>query len=338
MPTLSAKFKLQISSPCLLYFPEGHIAEVELTLGGFHVAAKLRSSIFWSSKSKLDDPFETTGLDELEITVSRSVVETPPRAVVTADGKRDLTLQGEYLNSKLPDYRSAALEIANRILRFFQYSLFTPQVRQIPVWEHSLNNPTWIDDSGEIIQVGNYLIVMEPIPGLRGELGAQSLSLEELPKLQSFLEAPSEPTLAVMYLSDAQTAWFEGSLRRSVLELAICTEVMVKRTFFSQSTPAGAAFDYLEDKAKVSVRVLELLDSIAEEAFARSYKKEEPLCYQNIDHLFRCRNKIAHRGVLTFRDDSGKTISVNASLVEEWWSAVANLRRWLQSLQNDAGE
>jgi hypothetical protein len=174
--------------------------------------------------------------------------------------------------------------------------------------------------------------VNQPVPGLKGELGARKLTPADLPELQSFLSAPIEPPLAVTLLSDAQAAWFEGSLRRSVLELAICTEVLVKRRFFAKSSPAGAAFDYLEDKAKISVRVLELLDSVAEEAFACSYKKQEPAYYQKIDHLFRCRNKIAHRGELAFRDDSGKTIGVDAPLVETWWHAVENLRQWLQSL------
>ena len=107
---------------------------------------------------------------------------------------------------------------------------------------------------------------------------------------------------------------------------------MVKRTFFAKASPAGAAFDYLEDKAKVSVRVLELLDVIAEEAFSRSYRKENGADYQYIDQLFRCRNKIAHRGELLFRDDHGATVQVDAKTVGIWWLAVANLKDWLETL------
>ena len=66
--------------------------------------------------------------------------------------------------------------------------------------------------------------------------------------------------------------------------------------------------------------------------FARSFKKEEPCNFQRIDYLFRCRNKIAHRGELSFREDSGKTVVVDAPLVESWWQAVVILRVWLQSL------
>ena len=268
----------------------------------------------------------------MEVKVSREESESPPEVIVTTDGRRDLTVQGEYFRSMLPQYQATALEASNRILRYFQYSLFTPLVRQIPSWNQSLHNPTWFDATGKELSSGTRTVVAEPVPGLRGELGARKLTSAELPALQSFMAAPTEPGVATSLLSDAQTAWFEGSLRRSVLDLAICTEVLVKRRFFSQASPAGAAFDYLEDKAKISVRVLDLLDAVAEEAFARSYKKQEPNNYQNIDHLFRCRNKIAHRGELAFRDDSGKTISVEAAVVETWWHTVANLKGWLELL------
>lgn len=107
---------------------------------------------------------------------------------------------------------------------------------------------------------------------------------------------------------------------------------MVKRTFFAKASPAGSAFDYLEDKSKVSATVLQLLDAVAKEAFSISYKELKPIDYQSIDFLFRCRNKIAHRGELSFKDDGNKVIYVEASLVERWWLAVADLKPWLESL------
>src|SRR5450830_75912 len=331
MPLLSAKFSLGVSSPCLLALPDGQNPEVVAPLGEFRTTARLLSAENWRTKAK-DDLNWTTGLYGLEVTVSREESDSPPDVIVTPDGRIDLTVQGEYLRSKLPQYQAAALEITNRILSYFQYSLFTPLVRPIPSWDQSLHNPTWFDATDKELRGGTHTVVAEPIPGLRGELGARKLTSAELPALQSFIAAPTEPSLATSLLSDAQTAWFEGGLRRSVLELAICTEVLVKRRFFAQASPAGAAFDYLEDKAKISVRVLDLLDAVAEEAFARSYKKQEPSNYQSIDHLFRCRNKIAHRGELAFRDDSGRSVNVGAAVVETWWHAVANLKVWLESL------
>jgi hypothetical protein len=79
----------------------------------------LLSADYWRSKEK-DDINWTTGLSGLEITVSREEAEAPPNVIETPDGRRDLTIQGTYLRARLPDYQAAALEIANRILRFFQ--------------------------------------------------------------------------------------------------------------------------------------------------------------------------------------------------------------------------
>jgi len=328
MTTLSARFTIDIPSPCLLAWPEDQTPEIVATLDKFSVVAKLLSEKGRRSKQR-DDVYWTTSLSQLEIEISRRENEALPDVIVKPDGMRDMTGLDEYLRLRLPEYQKAALEIANRILHFFQYSLYTPLVRPIAEWNQSLHNPTWFDKSGRELCGGTRTIVGQPIPGRRGELGARKLTPVELPELQSFIAAPTEPPLAVTLLSDAQTAWFEGSLRRSVLELAICTEVLVKRRFFSKTSPAGAAFDYLEDKAKVSVKVLELLDAVAEEAFGFSYKKQEPAHYREIDHLFRCRNKIAHRGELSFRDDTGKATNVDAPIVETWWHAVENLRQWL---------
>lgn len=176
------------------------------------------------------------------------------------------------------------------------------------------------------------IIAARPTPGLHGELGAERLSPSTLPDLRQFVAHPSNPTLMDELLSDAQSAWFEGGLRRSVLELAICVEIMVKRKFFAKASPAGAAFDYLEDKAKISVRVLDLLDSVAQEAFGESYRNADAKNYRNIDNLFRCRNKVAHRGELNFRDDTGGTVVVDRTTVEAWWHSVVHLKRWLASV------
>ncbi len=331
MSRLSAEFSFEIASPCLAAWPEGESPEFAIELRGFHVNVKFLFVEYWRSKGK-DDAYWTTGVSALEVEVSRDEATDPPPPIETPDGKTDLIAQGKYLRERLTEYQTTALEIANRVLRFFQYSLQTPLVQPIPLWAMALHNPTWSDSDGQVLRGGTHTVVAAPVPGLHGELGAGKLDPAELLKLQAFVNAPSEPTLADTLLSDAQTAWFQGNLRRSVLELAICAEIMVKRRFFAKASPAGAAFDYLEDKAKISVRVLDLLDAVADEAFGRSYKKEEAADYQRIDYLFRCRNKIAHRGELTFRDDSGRTINVDRSLVEGWWHAVAHLRTWLAAV------
>lgn len=332
MPLLSARFTIDVSSPCLLEVPsERERPQLSATFGDFRITVTLVPAQHWRQQQQ-GAALWTTGLEQLVILASREEPEGPPEVIVRDDGTHDLSVQGMYLFGKLDDYKVVAREAANRVLRYFRDQLLTPSVRLFPEWTQALSSPLWLDASGNELRGGGRVVVAQPVPGGQGEFGIRKLDPEELPSLNAFLTTPIEPTLGLTLLSDAQTAWFEGNLRRAVLELAICAEVLVKRKFFSASTPAGAAFDYLEDKAKVSVRVLELLDTVATEAFGQSYKRASPTEFDCIDRLFRCRNKIAHRGELSYREDSGVLVTPDAPAVERWWNAVAHLRTWLQTL------
>lgn len=330
MPLLTAEFIIEIKSPCLLSWPEDEIPNFEFDYEDSHIIIKLIPHSGWKSKNK-DEVNWTTGLERIQMTISRTENNNPPVVEITPEGTKDYTALGGFLNNKLPDYRRVAFEISNRILQYFKYSLFTPLVIQIPTWEHSLHNPRWFDEEGQELIHGG-IFVAPPIPGIHGNLGARKLTPKELPELQKYIIEPVDVKIDLTLLSDAQSAWYEKNLRRSILELAICTELMVKRRFFAQESPAGAAFDYLEDKAKVSVSVPDLMDAVANEAFERSYKKEQPDNFTKINYLLRCRNKTAHRGELTYRDDKGKIINVDASIVESWWYSVVDLKKWLESL------
>lgn len=301
-------------------------------LGEFEVKVRLATPYTGSAEKKADETNWTRTLDQLDILISRQEEIAPPDPVIKPDGIRDLGLRRQYLQERLPAYKETAINIANRFLCFFQYKLHTPLIRPISERELTFHNPTWYNNDGNELETNSIVIVPELLIGADGALSVSKLTPENMPSLLSFLAEPEQPPLSETLLSDAQSAWFEDNPRRSVLELAICTEVIVKRKFFAESSPAGAAFDYLEDKAKISVRILELLDKIALEAFSRSYRNDSPDDYRAIDHLFRCRNKIAHRGELAFRDDTGSLIQVDKALVATWWSSVINLKEWLASL------
>lgn len=86
------------------------------------------------------------------------------------------------------------------------------------------------------------------------------------------------------------------------------------------------------------VRVLDLLDPVSREAFGNSFRSEHPDEYRDIDHLFRCRNKVAHRGELSYRDDRGTRVSVNATMVSRWWNSILVLVKWLDfELEQESG-
>lgn len=333
MPQLFAKFSLEVPASCLLEIADKQksIQLPAISVGEFSVTVSLVPATGWGLLPAGSNLW-TRGLDLIEVVVSRDEADSPPAVIHRADGTCDLTEQQEYLYGKHAEYRYCALEAANRVLRYFRDQLFTPGIRLYGSWTHALNNPVWTDCLGaELCGMG--MSTLQYVSGQRGEMGVGKLSLSGMPALHSFIQSPIDPSLEQTLLSDAQTAWFEGNIRRAVLELAICAEVVVKRRFFAASSPAGAAFDYLEDKAKVSVRVLDLIDTIALAAFSQSYKQISRANYDCIDFLFRCRNKVAHRGELSYRDDSGNNVSVDKKTVEAWWHAVAHLRDWMQSLR-----
>jgi hypothetical protein len=326
MPFLTAIFKLNVSAPCLIEWPLlQKKPEFKISLGDFTVVAFLIPGLLRGAGNNC----VLGTLKELVIAVSRNELDSPPDESPSDHSNRRLL----FFFDKEKEYSSKAREVSNQILLFFQYPLSTPLIHAISIWDVGLQDPKWYDEVGTQLHPGGsrFKSTLAP-PGDRGELGVKKLTPNNMSELVEFIETSHEISLADTLLSDAQSAWFEDNLRRSVLELAICTEVMVKRCFFAQDSPAGAAFDYLEDKAKVSVRVIDLLDKVAEAAFSVSYKKDEPNNFQNIDYLFRCRNKIAHRGELSFSDDSGNSVSVDKSKVEEWWNSVSHLKSWLKEL------
>ena len=113
--------------------------------------------------------------------------------------------------------------------------------------------------------------------------------------------------------------------------MALAVEVMVKKKFFGSDVAVGAAFEYLEDKGKVNVRVVDLLHSTAVAVYKReSFKETNPNEYEHLDRLFRARNKVAHRGKTVFRDDKGKFHVVDDAILLLWWDVVTTLRSWLR--------
>lgn len=87
MPTLFAKFSLEVSSPCLLALTDGQVPQVVANIGDFRIAAKLLSTEDWHTKEKHDVNW-TTRLRALEIEVSRDEGDSPPDVIVTPEGRQ----------------------------------------------------------------------------------------------------------------------------------------------------------------------------------------------------------------------------------------------------------
>lgn len=166
-----------------------------------------------------------------------------------------------------------------------------------------------------------------PKPGL----SIENLSREKDADLEKALQDPIHPELSEELMSNAQSALLQDDLRRAVLEMAIACETAVKRAFFAKDTPAGAAYEYLEDNRSIRIPIVDMIDAMAKQAFGRSFREDESTHYKNIVFLYRCRNKVAHRGELKYKNDSNVVHMVTGSTLAIWWESVFILLDWIKA-------
>lgn len=112
----------------------------------------------------------------------------------------------------------------------------------------------------------------------------------------------------------------------------------VKRAFFKRDAIAGDTFDYLEEKRHLEVTTIVLINKVAKRAFGESFRDYSESSFSNIDYLFQCRNKIAHRAQAVYRDGKGVQQTVDTSTIEAWWYSVSELFEWLETKARKCGE
>jgi len=110
----------------------------------------------------------------------------------------------------------------------------------------------------------------------------------------------------------------------------VASEVAVKQAFFAPDSAAFEAFEFLEEKRKAEVTILELLKEPAKRAFGRGFPDIDAAATGRLEELFRCRSKVAHRGKLEYRDASGRIHTANQDTVRGWWHATDRLFEWLE--------
>ena len=249
----------------------------------------------------------------------------------------------------LAEFQDVVVEIINRLVSYFKHYRRQPNLRRISRFdllgqEQAFYNPSWASIDGRPLALSgkstNAGIRSVPYVGwlFQGDsFGATPFDSHLTDELHAvFSSGSSEVPLSAQLLSDAQGAALSNNLRRAVLELAISVEIFVKAAFFKQDRTAGAAFDYLEDKGREALKVTELLDGVALYAFGVSFKVSAPNEFRQIDYLFRCRNKIAHRGEAIYRDDRAVWVRPDSNQLQIWWTAVVLMISWLQEKVDSA--
>jgi hypothetical protein len=336
MKRLVANFSIQLPNPVLLSGPESNIYKCKSRIDGFDVDIELIPLLTGMRYQKTTDEFSTFSSVEVKILVATDLRALPPVPGIK-DHEINEANAHEYFKERLYLYQKVALKAINRVIRFFRYKLHMPLLHEVDLFNQSLENPVWTVENCEQIPSGGGRFMIKPIPGLFGDSigGIKPLSFNNLSELEYAIGEPIIPELYQQILADALDAIHQENLRRAVLEMAIAVEVLVRTVFFEKDTIAGATVDYLEDKGRLNLKVLELIDGVAKQVFGNSFKEFDKQSFTNIDYLFRSRNKVAHRGEFAYRDEMGKICQVDKLTLRMWWDSVESLLNWCSMIKKE---
>ena len=230
-------------------------------------------------------------------------------------------------------YRLAAYKVAKRLLSFFRFELHNPFTW--PIETTTFKSWKWLDEQRTEIHEDPKGAIMAHFPGFPSPANRAKLSSTALPRsreheLVAALQRDTEPHVSRQLQAQAQEAIFENQYMTAVLLLAVSCEVSIKTTFFKEGSPASEAYDFLEDNRKVEASPIDLIHKVAKRAFGSSFKEANAAGFEAIDHLFRCRNKVAHRARAVYRTNGEAFQTLDHGTLIEWWYRVDELLTWLQ--------
>jgi hypothetical protein len=153
------------------------------------------------------------------------------------------------------------------------------------------------------------------------------ISQEDRDHLKSYLINPPTPELHEVLLAEARDARALRDVRRTVIDLAIVCEVLLKTSLFGRDQVAASVIENLEEHNVLRASLKELL-AAAGRAFGSSLSETDSKAHSDILALYDVRSRIVHHGRAEKKVD-GKRVPVEPSDVAEWFAAVSALRQWL---------
>lgn len=342
MPHLTARYEAELPSPVLLQadrmtsakfkepvFDDGRL-RFKAVIGGFDVVLTIHTH--GGGWTQLPDGTALVGAYECVVEVSREELEEVPEVVTNASGGRDFTPRSPYFQRRAAEYSAATRTCLERFLAYVRFELGQPLI-----WgagdspPHVIKCTTWLDAVGDEINPGFQALGATMTGSRHIRWRAEPLRGPDEMSLRNALEVPTTVPLHRLIAAQGKDAALEGDLRRAVMELAIASEIAVKQAFFAPESAAGEAFEYFEEKKLVRAAVVDLLKEPSRRAFGEAFSDAHSDAFEQVEYLFRCRNKVVHRGKLTFRDRSGAPQPVDRTTLRDWVDAVHCLFEWLEA-------
>jgi len=242
------------------------------------------------------------------------------------------SLDASSIDATVSAYAGSVRLLIERLVTYCQFELGYPFLRSASATNISLVG--WYDQNVSQITVpARNTGILAHFPGAPGSLGSKYLTRTRLQEMGEAISKVQHYSVQDELLSQARDAIYEVHTLKAVLLLAITCEVAIKSKFFREESLSAIAFDYLEEKRQVEVTVIELIDHVAKRAFGQAFKEQDADAAKDIEHLFRCRNKVAHRARAEFKDDKGTLHQVGGTDLHKWWKSVTSLMRWLSATE-----
>lgn len=331
MHLLTAEFKVPIKNSIVLrvkgksYLTASRVYKNRYD--GFDVSVIIKGDGGGAGKKK-GEYLWTAVCNNIIISLTKSIDAKVPETEKLSGGSIGYEKRYKYLNNLLPAYSKAASCIANNVVRFIKYELHQPIEGVFSGHEQFFQNPIWKDEKGVDIRPGGHVIVLNKLQGVDGELGTIKIEGKHKHKFELAIINHIKVKLYNEILSDAQMAVFEGNIRRAVLELAISLEIFAKHKFLIGDSNATKVYEYFEDKGKINIQLLELINIGCSMFKGVALKDHDSAMYQQIDYIIRTRNKIAHRGEPIFKDTAGKQHAVDEKIIVKWFDTINKFYLW----------
>jgi hypothetical protein len=332
MKKITAKYNIVLDSFILVKRQNFNELNYRFSINGYDILMQLLPATDSGYSQKSGERSKSFKVRRINIYVSCLHKDNIPPIINLKNG-RDLSLRTKYFGKLEEKYRIVVKESFNRFISFFKYVLNQPFLTLFNENHLAFNNPTWLDENGKQIEAGIiHLSSSLHMPEKFVKTGIIEFTSKHDKAFINKLLNPVKPKLYQELLSDARAAFFSNNYRRAIIEMAIACEIAVKHKFFIESAKTGSIYNYLEDKNKINIRVLELIDDAAKYVYGKSFKEKNKKDFILIDYLFRSRNKVAHRGKVSFRDEKGNTITPGKTELYNWWKSIYILIEWLEKI------
>jgi hypothetical protein len=320
MERLVAHFTIPLAAPLLVEDREDAVRAFEVAHGTYAVEITWKGehdTSRWQPKHLRASGLWYYGISRLTIAVSHPETEPYPT---------DADKVVPYLEPRLKAYARAAEAVTNRLIQYFKFTLGNPLVQEITAHQLDVSSPTWTDETGEPLRPRwgtSEAKIPVQLTRYFSHFGIKVFTSAQSNALETALQTDSRYELYEELLADARAALLQEHLKRAVLEMAIACEVTTKGVFVKKGK--------LTEDALEKVPVYELLNKESKAAFGTSFFESHKKDWHNIRNLFRCRNHVAHRGILQYKDQYGTLRTADLPTLRNWWDSLTAAIAWIQS-------